>query len=415
MLHLLVTLRERIDSALTAVHINHQLYSEADAWELHCQQQALALGIDFHALRVNARAAVGESPEAAARNARYRALQSLMKPNDAIITAQHQTDQAETLLLQLLRGAGPAGLAAMPQRKRFGPGWLLRPLLNASRDEILAYAESQNLQWIEDSSNTDERFDRNFLRYRILPVLRQRWPGMERTLARSARLAGEASELLNELAQEDLGRVTEGEQLSLNQLATLSALRQANLLRYWINSIGLPVPSRAQMEQVLQQLARVRPDAQICVTWPGCELRTFRGRIYALLPQEDFDTSQVILWRSPALPLRIRGIGQLEWIESDTGGLARQHLHDLSVRFRQGGERFRPFGRKHSQILKKLLQETSIPSWERDRLPLIYSGKQLVWMAALGPHADYATSAGQEGMCLQVRRLEFLHCRPNIV
>ena len=403
LLHLLV--KAGLNSALTAVHINHQLQAEAEHWEQHCRLQAQALGVSFRALKVDARAAPGESPEAAARDARYQALQSLMQPNDVLVTAQHQTDQAETLLLQLLRGAGPAGLAAMPLRKRFGPGWLLRPLLDVSRAEILAYAKAQGLPWIEDSSNAESRFDRNFLRHQVMPILRQRWPGAEKTLARSALLAGEAAELLTELAQEDFARVAEGGNLSLSKLTALSAQRQANLLRYCLKSLGLPLPSHAQMAQVLEQLASARPDTQICVSWPGCEIRCFRGWVYALAPSADFDTSQIIPWRAPDLPLQAVGIGQLEWIKSDDGGLAQQHLYDLSVRFRQGGERFHPVGRKHGQSLKKLLQEAAIPSWERDRLPLIYSGEQLIWVSGLGPHVDYAAPAGQAGMVLLWRTL----------
>ena len=410
LLHCIASQRERLGgAALTAVHINHQLQPAAPAWVEQCRLEAERRQVAFRAIQVDARPQPGESPEAAARNARYRALQQVLAPDDVVLTGQHQTDQAETLLLQLLRGAGPAGLASMPVRKPFGCGWLLRPLLDCRRAELLAYGKAQGLHWIEDDSNNDERFDRNFLRHQILPVLRQRWPAAEKTLARSAQLAGEASELLTELAQQDLAVLTAGaaDSLCLQQLMTLSPSRQRNVLRYWLQRLGLPLPSQAQLQQLSKQMLEARQDAQPSIVWPGCEVRRFRGRLYARTGTP-FDSSQRIHWPVPSgFPqecpeaLYVPGIGRLQWVEDSRGGLCKSYLHNLTIRFRRGGERFQPFGRQHGQRLKKLLQDAAVPPWERDRLPLIFSDNQLIWVPGLGPEASCCVSPGQNGMILR--------------
>ncbi len=178
-----------------ALYVDHGLQAAATAWGEHCAHVCRALNVPFRVLRIDARPAPGESPEAAARRARYAALAAELSPDSALLTAHHRDDQAETLLLQLLRGAGPHGLAAMPAVSRLGQGWLLRPLLNVDRAELLAYARAHDLQWIEDASNQDTGFDRNYLRHRVLPLLRERWPAMNRTLARSARRCAETASL----------------------------------------------------------------------------------------------------------------------------------------------------------------------------------------------------------------------------
>ncbi|MEZ5590490.1 MAG: tRNA lysidine(34) synthetase TilS [Gammaproteobacteria bacterium] len=410
LLHCIASQRERLGgAALTAVHINHQLQPAAQEWVKRCRLEAERRQVAFRAIAVDARSRPGESPEAAARKARYQALQQVLAPDDVVLTGQHQTDQAETLLLQLLRGAGPAGLASMPVRKPFGCGWLLRPLLDCRRAELLAYAKAQGLHWIEDDSNSDERFDRNFLRHQILPVLHQRWPAAEKTLARSAQLAGEASELLTELAQQDLAALTTGaaDSLCLQQLAKLSPSRQRNVLRYWLQHLGLPLPSQAQLQQLSRQMLEARQDAQPSVVWPGCEVHRYRRRLYAMAGTP-FDSSQCIRWPVSDVPFEappeafyVPGIGRLQWVEDSRGGLCKSYLHNLTIRFRRGGERFQPCGRRHSQSLKKLLQDAAVPPWERDRLPLVFSGNQLIWVPGLGPETSCCVPPGQNGMILR--------------
>lgn len=380
---------------LTAVHINHQLQPQANDWQQFCQTQAVVFGVNFIAQTVQINVA-NSSLEAAARNARYRALAGFIKLGDVLLTAHHQSDQAETVLLQLLRGAGLAGLAAMPVKKPFAQGYLLRPLLTTPKSELLAYAEQHGLKWIDDPSNQDLNFDRNFLRHEIIPKLQQQWPGLDKTLARSAQLAGEAKELLQALAEQDLAQLTEHEKINIQALMQLSKIRQANALRYWLQSLPLSLPSQAQLEQVLQQISTVN----CCVRWPGAELRSFRGYLYAMLPQVEFDRNQILVWQQLALPLQLPDGSQLQWQQSIGSGVAPDYLHQLTVRFRQGGERFHPAGRRHSQSLKKLLQEAALPPWQRERLPLIYSGEQLIWVAGLGASTQCLTARDEQGFSL---------------
>ncbi|MDG4605564.1 MAG: tRNA lysidine(34) synthetase TilS, partial [Candidatus Contendobacter sp.] len=234
LLHLLAMQRELWpERTLEAIYVDHGLHPASAVWGGHCARVCRELNVPFRTLRIDARPAPGESPEAAARQARYAALAAALEPDAALLTAHHRDDQAETLLLQLLRGAGPHGLAAMPEAARLGQGRLLRPLLNVDRAALLAYAHTQQLQWIEDASNADTGFDRNYLRHRILPLLRERWPAANRVLARSARLCAETAGWLDAEADADLARVMTArpDALSVPALRELSELRQRNLLR----------------------------------------------------------------------------------------------------------------------------------------------------------------------------------------
>lgn len=407
--------------ALTALYVDHGLQAASVAWGEHCASVCRALNAPFRVVKINARPASGESPEAAARRARYTALAAELGSDSALLTAHHRDDQAETLLLQLLRGAGPHGLAAMPAAARLGQGWLLRPLLNVDRAELLAYAGAHGLQWIEDASNTDTGFDRNYLRHRVLPLLRERWPAANRTLARSAQLCAETAGWLDEQAAADLASATpeRPDGLSIPALRALSERRQRHLLRYWLRQLRLPIPDARQLRQLLHDALTAAADRNPCVRWPGAEVRRYREALYATSPLQLHDIRQSFIWRADAEgwpPLDLPGVGQLRMQETVGAGLRSEALARglLIVQFRQGGERFRPAGRSHSQELKKLLQQAGIPPWERERLPLVYgviakdSGHaalakeettthQLLAVAGLGIAADFAAEPGETG------------------
>ncbi len=380
LLHLLARQRHQWpERTLAAVYVDHGLQAASADWGEHCGGICHELGVPFRVLRIDARPAPGESPEAAARRARYAALAAELDPDAALLTAHHRDDQAETLLLQLLRGAGPHGLAAMPAVARLGQGWLLRPLLEVDRAELLAYAHTQRLNWIEDASNTDTGFDRNYLRHRILPLLRERWPAASRALARSAQWCAETAAWLDQEADADLARVVtpRSDSLSIPALRELSEIRQRNLLRYWLRRLHLPIPDARQLRHILRDTLNAARDRQPCIRWPGGEARRYRDALYALPPLAPHDARRSLIWRPNAdgyPPLELSGLGQLRLQETVGAGLRKSVLADatLLVRFRQGGERFRPVGRRHGQELKKLLQEAGIPPWERDRLPLLY-------------------------------------------
>lgn len=405
LLHLLATHRASWpERTLAAVYLDHGLQAASAGWGEHCAHVCRALEVPFRALKIDARPAPGESPEAAARRARYAAFAAELGPDAALLTAHHRDDQAETLLLQLLRGAGPHGLAAMPAAARLGRGWLLRPLLEVGRADLLAHARDHGLRWIEDASNADPGFDRNYLRHRVLPLLRERWPAVTQNLARSARLCAETAAWLDAEADADLTRVVaeRSDGLHLPALRELNALRQRNVLRRWLKGLGLPVPDNRQLSHILHDIPSAGRDRQPCVRWPGGETRRYRDTLYALLPLAPHDPRRAFLWRPEEAgypPLDLPGIGQLRLRETMGAGLPITALAGatLTVRFRQGGERFHPAGRAHGQELKKLLQEAGVPPWERDRLPLLYADEKLLAVVGLGGVADQVAGPGETG------------------
>jgi tRNA(Ile)-lysidine synthase len=315
-----------------------------------------------------------------ARENRYAALAGLMAPGDLLLTAQHRDDQAETLLLQLLRGSGPAGLAAMPASSRFGPGWLARPLLEVSRAELRAYAERQGLRWVEDPSNRDLRFDRNFLRHQVMPLLQQRWPAATSTIARSARLSAELQVLADELAAEDLKRACGPwpGTLSVSVLRAFDSPRRRSLLRHWVRSRGGVMPGSRHLQRIEQECLQGRSDARPLVHWKDVEVRRYRDGLFLLPSSPPRERSRIIPWRGQrALPLPY-GLGELVLEPAEQGiSAAAWDRGQVEVRFRRGGERCIPAGSNHHRPLKKLFQEWSIPPWQRDQIPLVYLDGQL--------------------------------------
>jgi tRNA(Ile)-lysidine synthase len=278
LLDLLVHARKSFDFQLTATHINHGISPNAGGWAVFCAELCASDGVPFQVINVDVPRDSGLGLEAAAREARYRAM--LGQDVDAVMLAHHQDDQAETLLLQLLRGAGVKGLAAMPEAVERHAKRILRPLLEVSRAELLEYARARDLQWIEDESNLDLAYDRNFLRRRILPELEQRFPAARRTLTRSASHLAEAAALLEEVAREDAVRAVCDGQLDLALLKNMSVARAANLLRWWVaEQAGVPL-STARLADIRSQLLEAKPDARIRITFGTAVLRRRRGKAF---------------------------------------------------------------------------------------------------------------------------------------
>lgn len=395
LLHALAAGREQFPASLSALHVNHNLQPDAPAWAEHCRAVCAALGIEYRALSVQARPQPGESPEAAARMARYRALTGAVPAGGVLLTAQHQDDQAETLLLQLLRGAGPKGLAAMPARTTVEGVTLLRPLLDVGRAALHDYARQHGLTWVEDPSNAYTDYDRNFLRHEILPHLRTRWPAAGATLARAARHQAEAAQLLDELAEIDMPA---GGSLAVTALLRLSASRRTNLLRRWLHVHGAPMPSAAVLERVDADLLHAAADAAPLVCWGEVRLRRYRDRLYLDDVREEGDPSRCLDWQ-PDRPLSLPG-GVLSACPAQGEGIAVRHLHGghLQVRFRQGGESLRPVGRREHHTVKHLFQESGVPPWERARVPLIYRGATLLAVAGHWESAEFQARPDEPGM-----------------
>jgi len=403
LLHAFGQLRETLAPAqLSAVHVHHGLHPAADGWELRCRRLCADLGVALDVLRVDARAVPGESPEAAARRARYGAMADLLGAGEALCTAHHRSDQAETLLLQLMRGAGPAGLAAMPAFAPFGKGWLARPLLDETPQALRDYLARHAVQWVEDPANSDGRFDRNYLRHEILPRLEARWPGVQRTLARAADHQADSAAIAEALAGLDLAaaRGPLSGTLSVAALEQLPGARARNVLRAWVSEQGLPVAGAAHVRCILTELVTARGDATPLVSWPGAQVRRHRGALHASTPMPPHDASRVIRW-TPGDALAL-GHGQLEATAAEGRGLSVERCAGarVEVRFRQGGERFRPAGRGHSAPLKKLLQSTGVPPWLRDRIPLIYVDGELAAVAGLWVGEAHVVREGRPGWLL---------------
>ncbi|NLO80404.1 MAG: tRNA lysidine(34) synthetase TilS [Xanthomonadaceae bacterium] len=397
LLHLVAALRPRLGVPVRALHVHHGLQAPADDWVEHCRRICRELGIPLQVERVQCRAGPGISIEEAAREARYAAYERHLKVGEVLLLAHHQDDQIETLLLRLLRGAGVHGLAAMPPSRPLGRGLLLRPLLDVPLAAIAAYAEAQGLSWVEDPSNRDDAYDRNFLRNRLLPLLAERWPGYARPLQRAAALAREAADLLDALAEQDLRQCAAGDGLDLEALRLLTEPRQRNLLRCWLRRQGLRPPARERLQAGLKTLLEAAPDRSPELAWDGVRLRRYRNRL--LLDTEPEEVPAPFAW-DLASPLELPG---WRWqVESVIGAGLRAALRQrrVEVRFRQGGERCRLAGERHSRSLKKLLQERGIPPWERERLPLIYIDGELAAVADLWVCDGFQAAPGEAGLRL---------------
>lgn len=387
-------------AGLDALHVHHGLSPDADAWSAHCEHWCLVLEIPVRVCRVTVDPGAAAGPEAAARHARYAALEREIVAGDCLLTAHHADDQAETLLLQLLRGAGPHGLAAMPEVRDFGAGRLARPLLPFRRDQLAAWATAKALEWVEDASNRHLRFDRNFLRLQAMPLLRERWPALAETLSRSARLCGEAAMLLDELAAADCERAATDmpRELRWPVLSSLSTTRRRNLLRHWIARCGFPLPNAKRLERMAREFWEAAPDRQPATEWGSAELHRYRDRLCLMSRRAAFDPALVVPW-DLSTPLPVLGSGRLSAARHPGEGLAAARLGStqVEVRFRHGGERCRPAGRSGTHPLKKLLQELDVPPWWRDRIPLIYLGDELIAVADRLVCEGYAAAPGEPG------------------
>lgn len=385
--------------SLTAVHVHHNLSSQADNWVEHCRRIANELQIAFHCEYLNSSPPRGSSVEAWARESRYSALAKHMTKDMILLTAHTQDDQAETVLLQLLRGAGPKGLAAMPQQQILASGCWMRPFLNLSRICLQEFAEQHGLNWIEDESNAQLRFDRNFIRHRIAPILRERWPEFAGNIARSAQHNAEAADNLNELAQIDLQKQSVLEPLPLIILKNLSAARQRNLLRYWLSSRGCRMPNTRQMQRIQQDFIHSRSDSQPQINWGPWSLRRFRHHLTISQNLGPIGTLSPIRWDLSSSLQLPHGIGQLVASQGANGGGLSLNVdrQSLTIQFRHGGERCRLVGKTQSTSLKKLFQELKIPPWQRPCIPLLFHRHELAAIIGYGICVPYAAPAGEMG------------------
>lgn len=394
LLHALAALAAREPLRLRALHVDHGLHPDSAAWAGACRAACGAAGVTCEVIGLELAVARGESVEALARDARYAALAARLAGDERLLTAHHRDDQLETVLIQLMRGAGVAGLAAMPARARLGRGWQLRPLLDVDRSELVEYAARHGLAWQRDPMNDALRFDRAYLRECVLPAIRERWPAAPATVARSARHLAEASRLLAGLAEADAALALDDGRLSLAALAGLSRDRQVNLLRWWLRQEGLRPPPAARLGAALPGFFTARADAAPALRWDAGEVRRYRGRLYAF--------ARLPLPAAPSPAGRALelgpGLGCFRLVEGSEGGLFPPAHQTASIRFRAGGETLQPHPRRPRKRLKDLYQEAGVVPWMRDRLPLVYVGERLAAVGDLWIDAEFAAPAGQPAL-----------------
>jgi tRNA(Ile)-lysidine synthase len=364
LLHLLAQQLPR--ERLRALHVHHGLHADADAWTQHCGQECAQLGVALDVVRVEVARDSSDGLEAAARHARHSAYARVLHEGEVLALAHHRDDQAETFLLRALRASGVDGLASMRAWRPYADGFLWRPLLAQPRAALLAWAQAEHLRWIDDASNADTDLDRNFLRHRVLPVLRERWPHADAMFARSAALVAEATDLLADEDAAALASVgtTDSTTLSVPMLLALPATRRTRVLRRWIALIGLPPLPAQGVAHIEADLLQAAAGAEAAFAWAGASVRRWRDLLHAAMDAPPLPSDWSVVWRGDA-PLTLPDGATLALLG------APAFERPLQVRARQGGERIILPARTHSHALKHVLQDLGVPPWLREHLPLL--------------------------------------------
>lgn len=384
---------------ISAIHVNHQIHARAGDWVRFCRALCRARRVPLKVIAVTVPR--GDSVEAAARELRYAAFRA--QPAPYVVLAQHQDDQVETVLLQLLRGAGVKGLAAMPVARRDHERsdlTVLRPMLEITRRDIERYATTRGLHWVEDDSNTDAYYLRNFLRHEILPRIETRVPAYRVTLARAAAQMAEAAQLLDVLAAIDGKNAASPDGLVVNSLRGLTPDRARNLLRFFLARQGLRMPDARRLDEALRQVLTAKADARVCVNLGQHTLRRYRGRLHVVprlsAPLVDFSQQ----WRGERQLMIPQLQGALSMRRRRGAGIDLEKLQcaPVTLRVRRGGEKLQPDAARPRRTLKGLFQTLDMPPWQRERVPLLWSGERLVWVAGLGIDAAFQARRGAPGV-----------------
>ncbi|MBN8481627.1 MAG: tRNA lysidine(34) synthetase TilS [Xanthomonadales bacterium] len=389
LLHGLAALGHARARGLRAIHVDHGLQDDSIDWARHCRRIADGLGIESTILQVDVPRGAGLGLEASARRVRHAALRDALADAEILAFAHHRDDQAETVLLKMLRGAGPEGLAAMRVLRRFGHGRAWRPLLGLPRAALRSYAQHHGLGWIDDPSNGDPLFDRNYLRLDVLPRLRKRWPEADASITQSANWVRAAADYIDAQARHALAQVQGGDPATLrfrDWLHLPDALRDP-VLRHWLRGLGLGEPNQHQVGELVRQLAEAGEDRLPCVRWPGAELRRYRDLVYALAPLRMVPPGWEIEWSGDSVELPA-ALGHLRLVDACGHARASAARPAWRIRFRRGGESLRMQG-LHRE-LRDLFQAAGVPPWERGRIPLVFDARGTLHAVAdlwLGDHA----------------------------
>jgi tRNA(Ile)-lysidine synthase len=401
---LLTLLAERVNSKqLTAVHINHDISENAGNWQAQVAQYCQQLGVLFVTEKITLINS-GEGLEAEARNARYEVFERLLEPNGLLFLGHHADDQVETVLYRLMRGSGAKGLSGMPNKRVLGKGYVVRPFLDCAKSALENEAQLRNLTWIEDESNLDSRFDRNYLRNAVIPKISQRWPDYSQSIKRTAELSSESDQLAKELAVLDLQALELKEEragwsISIKAFLMLSPLRQKNILRYWSELQSLVPPGMTIIDEVLTSVLTARQDACPEVIWQSQRWSRFKNRLYLLqCTSQEFKAEQIFSWdMQNQLDLDVSNHLR---VDKQKGQGIRSTVKQVEIRFRRGGERCKPAGRSHSNSLKKLFLEYELVPWLRDRVPLFYVDEQLIAVGDLWVCEDWLAGSDEIGQMI---------------
>ena len=411
--HILLHGMSRIASAnrieMTAVHFNHQVSPQSNLWEQHCLKVCNSLTVSLMIQRSLGMVTETGGPENSLRVARYDWFRSIMSNGDILVTAHQMDDQIETILFRLFRGGGVRGLTGIPDCRKFGPGELHRPLLGVTRPDILSAAKYFRLQWIEDSSNYDDAFDRNFIRKEIVPVIRSRWPAAVRTIGRTAKQLNAAERLLGEFAERDFSDIhlTAVEcqfrnfgKLNVNEIRNLSENRTANLLRYWVRRAGYEVPSSRQLSELLRQLRVLDRPKNIRIKSNGSEFRCYRDYLYLMPAQNDFKgriVERTFVGDELAIPETRVKLGIVNTVGRGIR-LSGLDIGNIEVTSYSKRAKIKLVKDQKRRRLSNLFQELGIPPWERKRIPVLSIGEQVIHVPGLGSTVDLLASADEAGV-----------------
>ena len=400
LLNVLYQLKTKLNLKLSAIHVHHGLSKNADYWGQMCSDECKKLDVDFSQKKINIDNSEGIGIEASARKARYQILHQLS--NEFLVTAHHQNDQAETLMLQLLRGSGLKGLASMPSYDEERHLW--RPFLKLSRDVIEEYAKNNNIRFIEDESNKNIEFDRNFLRLEIFPKLIKRFPQTIKSLGRSADLVAEGLNLNKAIAKEDAKNYFSEDFIKLNTkiFSTLPRDRVVNLIRWWLDKNQQKMPSQKIMDQIYTQIISAKKDAQINIHISSeMSVRAYKNFLWLVKIKKE-KNSYDLIWKGEDI-FELPGSGKLLFKPCLGKGISLEKVGSsiLRIQNRKGGERFKPKRNQPTRTLKYLLQEMNMPPWEREFLPIIYSEDMLVAVPNYGVHHEFVTDKDKMGLIIE--------------
>lgn len=406
LLHALFSLKEKNNFSLSAVHIHHGLQNQADDWQSHCEKECNDRNVPLLIHKLNL-SSVRDNIEEQARQLRYAFFASILEENAVLMTGHHQNDQAETVLLQLIRGAGPKGLSAMPEEMPLGLGKLIRPLLGYSRESLLAYAKAHSLKWIEDGSNDNTRFSRNFIRHDIFPLLKKRWPAVMETLSRTAAHCAESQNLLDEYASQLLAPCLEERgglsfihsrflyplPLRLSPLKTYTLAQKKLVLRYWLMKQGLVLPSQVKLDMLLHTFLNSAADKNPEIRWGGLILRRYRDQLYIVKSFPAHDLNQIYDWQDLSKPLFIPSLS----------------MHILAKKIEGQGIRISPNQswlirfRSYDSSLKKQYQALAIPPFCRDYIPLLYINNELACIIGYKVIKKFQVNKEEVGINIEVK------------